>query len=61
MDVASTYGEYSGMGNGNLGGLPQHQDLEAYRDHLSSFFDYDVLAKDEVLFAWYDAIMRDLD
>jgi hypothetical protein len=39
--------------------MPQQFDPETYRDHLSGFFDDDVLAQDDVLFTWYEAIMRD--
>jgi hypothetical protein len=41
------------------GAMPQQFDPETYRDHLSGFFDDDVLAQDDVLFTWYEAIMRD--
>lgn len=40
--------------------MPQQFDPETYRDHLSEFFDDDLLAQDDVLFTWYEAIMRDV-
>lgn len=43
-----------------FGVMPQQFDPERYRDHLSGFFDDDVLAQDDVLFTWYEAIMRDV-
>jgi hypothetical protein len=42
------------------GAMPQQFDPETYRDHLSGLFDDDVLAQDDVLFTWYEAIMRDV-
>jgi hypothetical protein len=40
--------------------MPHQFDPETYRDHLSGFFDDDILAQDDVLFTWYEAIMRDV-
>lgn len=44
----------------SFGAMPQQFDPETYRDQLSGFFDDDVLAQDDVLFTWYEAIMRDV-
>lgn len=54
---ANDLGELNGT---SLGAMPQQFDPETYRDHLSGFFDDDVLAQDDVLFTWYEAIMRDV-
>ena len=43
----------------SFGAMPQQFDPETYRDHLSGFFDDDILAQDDVLLTWYEAIMRD--
>lgn len=44
----------------SFGAIPQQFDPETYREHLSGFFDDDILAQDDVLFTWYEAIMRDV-
>lgn len=52
--------EYSDLDGTSFGLMPQHFDPDTYRDQLSGFFDDDILAEDDVLFTWYEAIMRDV-
>lgn len=52
--------DLGGLDGTSFGAVPQQFDPETYRDHLSGFFDDDILAQDDVLFSWYDAIMRDV-
>jgi hypothetical protein len=48
------------MNGTSFGAILQQFDPETYRDQLSEFFDDDILAQDDVLFTWYEAIMRDI-
>lgn len=54
---ANDPGEMNGT---SFGAILQQFDPETYRDQLSEFFDDDILAQDDVLFTWYEAIMRDI-
>lgn len=41
------------------GAIPHQPGINHYRGDISGLFDYDVLAEDDILFAWYEAIMKD--
>lgn len=51
--------DLGGFDGTSFGAIPQQFNPETYRDHLSGFFDDDILAQDDILFTWYEAIMRD--
>ena len=57
--IAARANDLEGLDGTSFGAMPQQFDPETYRDHLSGLFDDDILAQDDVLFSWYDAIMRD--
>jgi hypothetical protein len=57
--VAAHANDLGDLDGTSFGAMPQQFDPETYRDHLSGFFDDDILAQDDVLFTWYEAIMRD--
>lgn len=57
--IAPHTSEYVDLDGASFNLMPQQLDPETYRDQLSGFFDNDILAEDDVLFTWYEAIVRD--
>lgn len=52
--------DLGGFDGTSFSAIPQQSDPETYRNHLSGIFDDDILAQDDILFTWYEAIMRDV-